>query len=51
MKEKFSVDELGAVCKHLKPNKNSDLSLNSHVFNYAPADFSIVSSDLINALI
>ena len=50
--EQFSVDELGAACKQLKPNKtDSDMSLNSYVFKYAPADFLIVLCDLINALI
>ena len=52
MWEKFSIDELGATCKQLKPNKkDSDMSLNSYVFKYAPADFLIVFCDLINALI
>ena len=52
MWEKLSVDELGAVCKKLKPNKkDSNMSLNSYVFKYAPADFLIVLCDLFNALI
>ena len=52
IREKFSVDKLGVACKQLKPNKkDSDMSLNSYVFKYAPADFLIVLSDLINALI
>ena len=52
MWEKFSVDELGAACKQLKPNKkDSDMSLNSYVFKYAPADFLIVLCNFINALI
>ena len=50
MREKFSVDELGAACKQQKPNKkDSDMSLSSYVFKYAPADFLIVLCDLINA--
>ena len=52
MWENFSVDELGAACRQLKPNKrDSDRSLNSYVFTYVPADFLIVLCDLINALI
>ena len=52
MWEKFSVDELGAACKQLKPNKNnSNMSLSSYVFKYVPADFLILLCDLINALI
>ena len=52
MWEKFSVDELGAACKQLKPSKkDSDLSLNSYVSKYAPADYLFVLCDLINALI
>ena len=52
MWEKFSVEELGAACKQLKPNKkDSDMSLYSYVFKYAPADLLIVLCDLINALI
>ena len=51
MKLMISVDELGAACKLLKPNKkNSDMSLNSYVFKYAPVDFLIVLCDVINVL-
>ena len=49
--KKFSVDELGAACKQLKLNKDSDMSLNFYVFKYAPADFLIVLCDIINDLI